>query len=381
MILALIVIAGCDSGKKKADSLTDRDIRKGTDGLEMEFLQNAPPKNVFEGGSFPISLKIKNAGASNIGDNPATKDVVEQSGIIVLGFEKAYVGLVGNIKDEASKLSNEKLSDKEKDALKEGGIKPEDLADIIAISEKKAEEPNDAKKSQLETFIEILTNFRAKRDIEISGKQVFNPKGDEGFISINAWAKKIGGQSETKPTTILATACYPYETILDASVCIDTDVLGQRRGKKSCIIKELDFSDGQGAPVTITKIETRMLPQDESKIKPHFIIHIKNAGNGVVINDSKIEKACSSKPLSYKDFNVLRINATLSGIELDCDPAGGMQKTAEVRLREKEDMIRCTYEGKDDGIGIDANLDAYSAPLKIELDYGYTFTISKNIII
>ncbi len=413
LILAFIAIAGCSGGKSRS-SLTDEDIRVGTDGLEMTFLQNAPPKNVFEGGSFPISLRIKNAGASNIGDDPKTEDVVEQSGIIVFGFEKAYVGLVGNIKDEAGKLSNEKLNDKEreeKNALKENGINQEDLAGIIAISEKNPENPNDEEKKQLEKlekFVEILANFRAKKYIEITGKQVFNPKGDESFISINAWAKKIGGQSETKPSTIFATACYPYKTILDASVCIDTDVIGQRRGQKSCKIKDLELGDGQGAPLAITKVETMMLPQDEAKIKPHFIIHIKNSGDGQVIRreaakedkysinkvteetkESKeettiniLERVCSSEPLSYmkeKDFNTFNVKATLSGVELDCNPDEKIGPGAtEARLREKEDMIRCTYE-KDNGI--DANLDAYTAPLKVEMDYGYTLTISKDIII
>ena len=49
-----------------------------------------------------------------------------------------------------------------------------------------------------------------------------------------------------------------------------------------------------------------------------------------------------------------------------------------IRLREKEDMIRCESKDEDD---IPKNRDAYTSPLKIELDYGYTFTISKNIII
>ena len=325
-ILFLLAIGGCDSSKKKS-SLTDADIRVGTDGLEMKFLQNAPPLNIFEGGSFPISLKIKNAGASNIGDNPATTDVVEQSGIVVLGFEKAYV-------------------------------------DIIT----------------------------PKMEVKIVGKSIFNQKGDEDVKSVNAWAKKIGGQSETHPSTILATACYPYKTILDASVCIDTDVTGQRRGQKSCTIKELDFGDGQGAPLVITKIETMMLPQqDETKIKPHFIIHVKNSGNGQVIRREAteegkpvniLEKVCSSEPLSYmkeKDFNTFNVKAMLSGVELDCNPDENIGPgVTEARLREKEDMIRCTYD-KDGGIGIES--DAYTAPLKIELDYGYTFTISKDIII
>lgn len=331
-ILFLLAISGCGGGKKSS-SLTDADIRKGTDGLTMEFLQNAPPLNVFEGGSFPISLRIKNTGAFDIGDKPNTENIVEQSGIIVLGFEKASV---------------------------------------------------DIKNPRIE--------------VKIAGKSIFNLKGEEDVKSTNAEAKLIGGQSETRPSTIFATACYPYKTIMDASACIDPDVIGQRRGQKACTIKDLDFGDGQGAPLVVTKIETRMLPQQDSgKVKSHFIIHIKNSGNGQVIRrevreEGKepiniLERVCSSEPLSYmknKDFNTFNVMATLSGVELDCNPEEDIGPGAtEARLREKEDMIRCTYVKKDiDGKeGIDADIDAYTAPLKIEMDYGYTFTISKDIII
>ena len=140
------------------------------------------------------------------------------------------------------------------------------------------------------------------------------------------------------------------------------------------------FTGGQGAPVAVTKVETRMLPQeDDKKVKPHFIIHVKNAGNGEVIDPSKIEVACKSEALDYKDFNTIIVSASLSGTPLRCsEDIGAVPGPVTVRLRDKEDLIRCTYD-KDNGI--DAGLDAYIAPLKVELDYGYTFTISKNIII
>ena len=329
VLFLLLVISAC--GTQKNVDITNVDIRKGTDGLTMEFLKNAPPENVFEDGKFPVSIKLKNTGAFNIIGNKNTPSI--EGGLLVFGFEKAYVD-----------------------------IKPQQV------------------------------------EISIEGKSVFNPKGGEDFVNSNAEAKKIGPQSEKHPSTILATACYPYKTILDTSICIDTDVLGQRRGQKSCIAKDLSFGEGQGAPVAITKIETRMLPQDNAKVKPHFIIHVKNAGNGQVIkngiaeksnpsnlkeiNKNAIEKACSSESLSYKDFNVLNAKASLSGVILDCDPKEGMQQTAEIRIKDKEDIVRCTYEGDAKNVGgIDASLDPYTAQLKIELDYGYTFTISKDIII
>jgi len=308
-ILLLLVFTGCDkinkTGKKGQTPISEVDVRKGVEGLKMEFLPNAPPNNVFAESGFPISLKLKNDGAS---------DIKEEDGgaIFVFGFEKAYMDIP--VPNQRSVLS-------------------------------------------------------------IKGKSIYAPLGEEEFININARAGAIGPQSEKHPSSIFATACYPYETVLGTSVCIDTDITGQRRGQNVCVVKDIVFTGGQGAPVSVTKVETRMLPQDDGKVKPHFLIYVKNAGNGEVIDPGKVEAACTSGTLSYGDFNTLRVKASLSGVPLKCSEDEG---PVIVRLRDKEDLIRCTYER--DG-GINSGADAYVAPLKVELEYGYTFTISKNIII
>jgi len=233
----------------------------------------------------------------------------------------------------------------------------------------------------------LVSGFAAKfveseerKIFEINGKSIFNPNGDQDLKTINAQTKKIGAQSETQPSTILATACYPYETILGTSVCIDTDIYGQRRGKKVCKITDLNFGEGQGAPVAITKVETRMLPEDKNKVKPHFLIHIENKGNGEVVELSKVEQACTNVRLDYKAFNTITIKASLSGKPLDCRIGKNKPEPAVIRLRDKENLVRCILEGPSEEL-IDISRDAYIAPLRIELDYGYTFTISKDIII
>jgi len=150
-----------------------------------------------------------------------------------------------------------------------------------------------------------------------------------------------------------------------------------RNEQKACKIKELKFDKGQGAPVAVTKIDTRMLPYvDENVVKPHFFIFIENLGNGEVVSLSKVEKACTNEPLEFTDFNSIQIKVELSGELLDCSVDDEGPGVTTIRLRNKEDLVRCTLEE-----GIDISRDAYTAPLRIELEYGYTFTISKNIII
>jgi len=315
-VVSLFVIAGCGGGNNEQRPITDVDIRKGADGLEMEFLSNAPPINVFEENPFPIAVELRNKGACHIGSQTGDCTTGEE-GIIVFGFEQAYVG-----------------------------------------AETAGEE---------------------RQEFGIKGKSIINPNGDMEFVTIDAQTKKISAQSETHPSTIFATACYPYKTIFGGSVCVDPDIYGMLKGEKACDIKAMPFPNSQGAPVAVTKIETRMLPEiGEDKVRPHFFIFIENKGNGEVVNLSKVEKACTNEALEPEDFNSIQITATLSGKTLDCSVDDNGPGTETVRLRDKKYLVRCTLTLED---GIDVGRDAYTAPLSIEMEYGYTFTISKDIII
>ncbi len=322
-ILSLMLLAGCEGGflkgRKGNAPITDVDIREGFDGLSMQFLQNAPPDNVFTETGFPIAIDLKNNGASDIKDT---------KGILVIGLETNYAELVKEV---------------DKNGIRFG----------------------------------------------LNGKSIYNPVGDKDVIEIDARAKRIGEQSETFTSRVSATACYPYKTIFGTSVCVDTDVYGAIKGLKACTVKDLEFDKGQGAPVAVTKVEARMLAGiDKNIVKPHFIIHIENKGNGQVIDPQEgiISRACTKEPLEYKNFNSIQIKVSLSGKDLNCrigeseseDGEGGTAAgpTTIIRLREKKDFVRCTLEE-----GIDRGRDAYVTPLKVELDYGYTFTISKNVVI
>ena len=68
-IIFLLAIAGCTSGSKDKNPITDIDVRKGVDGLVMTFITNAPPappKSVFEGSKFLVGVKLENKGEADV---------------------------------------------------------------------------------------------------------------------------------------------------------------------------------------------------------------------------------------------------------------------------------------------------------------------------
>ena len=168
--------------------------RTGVIGLTMEFLKGMPPQKIFEGDTFPIMLKVKNNGAYDIKNDEI---------VVSLGVERDYTSSI---------------------RLLEGG-----------------------------KVKKLLAENAAKLSLE--GKTQINPIGQEEIISYNIDAGLIDPQSESHISTAIANLCYPYETILSTSICIDTDINNLRPAKKVCSLKNLVFSSGQGAPVAITKVE------------------------------------------------------------------------------------------------------------------------------
>lgn len=281
---------------------------------------------MFEGDTFPVIVKVRNTGAFGlIGDNKA---------ILSLGVEKDYT------------------------------------KDVKLLPTGRVQQFGDIKDAA--TF-------------NLDGRSNVNLKGDEEVVSYNIKAGKIDPQSEAHSSTVVASLCYPYNAILDATVCIDTDVSNLRPGKKACKAQDLVFSNGQGAPVAITKIEVNMLPSQLSeqapeykKIVPQFLIYIENKGQGTAIKNDAVKDFCTKGGTSHKNINTIYIKASLPNEELDCTSKekDTNEKIAIAKLKDKKDVVRCTSKN-----GIDAKLDPYFSPLKVELTYGYTQSILSNYFI
>jgi len=332
--ILLIFVLGCTAGTTKSK---DIEVRIGSTGLSTEFLKNTPPPRIFEGDKFPATIRVKNTGATDIKPDQA---------ILSLAVEKDYTKSL-----QLSYSGNVHLYQGEK---------------------------KDSNVQNIATF-------------GLEGRSKINTKGGEEIVSYNIVAGKVDPQSEFHSSTVIATLCYPYETILDTTFCMDTDPNNLRPGKKVCKLQDLSFPNGQGAPVAISKIEISMLPSQESqqspngfgKIVPQFLIFIENKGSGLVIKNDAIKEFCTQGQISHDKFNTIFVKAYFpgkdKGTELDCEPKEKKESTEKqgyVKLKDKKDMIRCTFKD-----GIDGAQDPYLSPLKIEMSYGYTQSISSSYFI
>jgi hypothetical protein len=141
-----------------------------------------------------------------------------------------------------------------------------------------------------------------------------------------------------------------------------------------CTVSDIDLSNGQGGPVVITKIESRMMV-DENSIRPQFRIYISNAGQGNVIRYGTKDAVCSNSGLvqgAYNTVDLINIDIGYSNFHIgdfECNPLS-------LVLQKNEDYITCTMKAgkisKNTGV-------SYLTPMKVEFKYGYIESASKQI--
>ncbi len=217
----------------------------------------------------------------------------------------------------------------------------------------------------------IGSESREQVEFSLEGKSPLNPEGSQGIVSVVLNSKSIEELREKHTSTILLTGCYKYKTKVSEPVCIQTDPIGKTLIASACEVEDKKL-DSQGAPVAVTNVEVDMLPEGD-KVKPQFIIYITNLGQGDVLKTDAARAACSGETIDYDDYNVISVNAKLFEKQLTCTPSLS-GKIGLAKLKEKNDEIRCVLEE-----GIRREEGTHTETLNIELDYGYTQTISTNI--
>lgn len=204
----------------------------------------------------------------------------------------------------------------------------------------------------------------------LRGRSQYNPVGDRKVFSLRAQALVLDPSMETYTTSAHLTLCYPYKTTAFILTCVDPDIEGVQR-LKTCAAVPQAVSGGQGAPVAVTAVEPIMFPHENpDKVMPSFEITVENLGKGDVLSKESVTNACTGR--RGVEYNIVDVRAFLSNDQLKCNK--GFVRLGEHRSRETK--IVCTHEQ-----GISRARGTYPAQLRVELEYGYTTTISVDTLI
>jgi len=197
-------------------------------------------------------------------------------------------------------------------------------------------------------------------DRRLFGKDQYNPEGGYELISFTSSTIELPGCIESYRPTLLATACYEYQTIANPVVCIDPNPYSTEVRERVCTIHDVSLGS-QGAPVAVTRVEEAVM-----KDKIQFKIYVQNVGGGLVVDIDQLN-SCPGN-LDYTNLNKVDFSGEISGEALfDCRP-----DDYEIDLYDNSGFIIC-YASKP------ASGDAYETPLKIQLDYGYMSSISRQV--
>lgn len=333
MICICLLTSGCINQNPPKDFTNAKTLFKGYGGLKASFVKNAPPTKVFEEEYFSAILKIENKGAYDVGFNEQGEEDTSKRGTLVIIPESSYVD-----------ISSEQCKD--------CGIKKDE-------------------------FVNPKVGFPNTGYFQVRGKSLTDPIGDNINVYSTLKSRELLSLSNIHESSIFATLCYPYQTEVSASVCIDPDIYNLKPTEKACESKSLVFSGGQGAPVAITKIDVKISPGEKEELHPVFIIYIENKGQGEVVNIEKVKNVCDGfidqSEEGNKYFNQINIKeAKLSTNDLDCSQ--GKSKDT-LFLTGKKGVIQCRVK---DSEPISPDQPSYSTPLSLTLEYGYTSTISKR---
>jgi hypothetical protein len=147
---------------------------------------------------------------------------------------------------------------------------------------------------------------------------------------------------------------------------------------KVCTSNTETYSGGQGAPVSVTKVEPFMSKKG-TIVQPSFRIYIKNTGGGSVLSYDPKDgltqaERCHADNIDRLDWNKIRIKGTLSGKELECVPETLLLKTTG---EEAYGVCRVKEDNLNDPEFVHSS--NYNADLHIELEYIYVSTVVHEI--
>lgn len=191
LIITMLAIQGCGGQRGMVP------IFVGTEGIKIEFINNAPPTNMYEHQPINIMIELWNKGAYT----PQPNEEI----IVNLRYDPIYF-----------------------DSENEQGS--------------------------------LITTDTTGRVTNLAGKSEIWPQGQRIIEPLKTLrTREILGTREMPTTNMEVTACYPYKTFLSESICLDTDIY-QIESSPLCRNKGVFTYSSQGAPIAITKLEVDIIP-------------------------------------------------------------------------------------------------------------------------
>jgi hypothetical protein len=293
ILMGLLFLGGCsDEGRREDVGPISTPFVGGSMGLSMEFIDGAPPSEIFDNAQFPfaINLKIENLGEHNV---ETTDGYIE-----ITGIEASEFGLSSQT------------------ALKQNI--PFDIRGVVKNFEGTI--------LVGETVVAEFNDLNFQRNIRGNWGEPTGPGGPR----------------------IRANLCYNYETEATTAVCLKRDMLTQIGTKEICEISGDKKVFNSGAPIQITKITQAPLGSD--KIQLQFVI--SHVGS---VNDRfyKVDTECDDRATNTdKDKVYIEIETDINGNLAQC--SGLEQSTGNAGFitlfNGKPRNVICTFEvGNIDG--------------------------------
>jgi hypothetical protein len=190
----------------------------------------------------------------------------------------------------------------------------------------------------------------------IPGKYELRGEEGETALTFSTQLKGLPEGTDVYDANMILTACYPYKTMANPIICIDSNPFGTYTASKACQPQTVSEAGGQGGPIIVTSVA-----QTPMKGKVQFKITIENKGKGKAISAEKYTTCNQIESSDYKYVNMIdgySIGAGgLNNIKCQPDPEN-------LRLMDERAVIVCSAD-------IQESVPAYTTPLNIILDYHY----------
>jgi len=194
------------------------------------------------------------------------------------------------------------------------------------------------------------------------GRDLYLP-GEKTFITMSFRTKEIRRNTGIVRTPILFTTCYPYQSNVTASVCIEQTRLADQG---SVVCRKAPVSpQTPAAPIGVSRVEVRTNrePSDADstglispgKIVPTFRIHLQNYGRGIPSYGTCLD--------GNNNLNTAVVRAYLLDQELDCSLDG------EVNFVRGEAKVLCS--ARDTNLELSAGSANYITLLSVNIEYSY----------